>query len=127
MAIWLGHAADAGLSGPGLASVRRAVRRVLSMELQRMSLFRKSLALGVAAAALMVAASASAASATAGVSGVAPIPGISNTMTGAGFATAEASLLGGFAQANAYEFKAGVGASAFAAATGARIRTTAAS
>lgn len=64
---------------------------------------------------------ACAASAAAKVSGM-PVA----KMTGPGFATAEAQFDGAFAQANAYEFKAGVGLSAFAAASGASSRNASA-
>lgn len=76
----------------------------------------KALLAGTALAIALAGGEAHAASANAGVSGA---PGGNATMTAPGFATAEQSFSGGFAQANAYEFKAGIGASAFAAATGA--------
>ncbi len=85
------------------------------------------LALAIAAVSTLPSSRAQAAFATAGVSGEAPIPGVNNSMTAAGFATAEARFKNGFAQANAYEFKAGIGASAFAAASGALSRNTGAS
>lgn len=77
------------------------------MEGLLMSPIRNALALGAALAALLVASRAPAATATSTVTGQ------NSNMTGAGFATAEKSTASGFGQANGYEFRGGVGVSAF--------------
>ena len=77
-----------------------------------MASLKTALALGVALTALLAGSAAQAASASAAVTGAA------QNGAGNGFATAEVSTAQGFAQGNGYEFRGGIGVSAFAAANG---------